>query len=198
MSLHHRFPVASLAGIIALSLSIATTSRAQFVSRSFASRPALSASVGAMVPVGQLSDRYGWGPNFKGAVNVPIGRRLILVGEGSYSRLPVRNAFVPAGTVVEDTRLLGGSAHLVVPIGAPLVPVPGLGRGTTYLIGGAGLFQMHTPTVTESYRPAVTSGVGLSFDTPRHHEAFVELRVMRLSLKPEAGYTVPVTFGFRW
>ena len=100
--------------------------------------------------------------------------------------------------IVRDGTLIGGSGHVIVPVGSRRLPVPGLGRGAPYVIGGVGLFHFERETRTESYRPGFTGGMGLSFDAPGHHEAFIEARAMTLALTGQTGVLVPLTVGFRW
>ncbi|MCU0648602.1 MAG: hypothetical protein MUF00_11440 [Gemmatimonadaceae bacterium] len=164
----------------------------------FATRPAIAGTLGVMIPTGQLADRYDWGPAFKGALHLPLFRSVLFVGEFSYARLPLTAPSTDPNFVVRDGRLLGGSTHLLVPLGGSRIPVPGLGRGAPYVIGGVGLFQFDRPTRTESNRLGFTGGVGLSFDAPGHHEAFVEARAMTLALTGQTGVMVPLTVGFRW
>jgi hypothetical protein len=163
----------------------------------FATRPAVAGTLGVMLPVGDLADRYDMGPTFKGAVHVPLVRSLILVGEFSYT-LPLLARSRDPNFPLRDGSLIGGSGHVLVPVGSRRLPVPGLGRGAPYLIGGVGLFRFDRETRTESNRPAFTGGIGLSFDAPGHHEAFIEARALTLALTGQTGVMVPLTVGFRW
>jgi hypothetical protein len=134
----------------------------------FTTRPAVAGTLGVMLPMGSLADRYEMGPTFKGAVHLPLVRSLIFVGEFSYTRLPLRRVSADPNFIVRDGTLIGGSGHVIVPVGSRRLPVPGLGRGAPYVIGGVGLFHFERETRTESYRPGFTGGMGLSFDAPGH------------------------------
>jgi hypothetical protein len=194
-----RWSSRTLRAVVCLSLAFPLSAQSGTPRRGpFATRPAIAGALGVMLPVGEMGERYDWGPTFKGSLHLPLRGRVLLVAEGAYARLPVLGAVADAGFVPRDGALAGGSAHLIVPLGDRRLPVPGLGGGAPYLLGGAGLFRFDRERRTESFRPAVTGGLGLSFDAPGFHEAFVEARVTSLALTGLTGVMVPLTVGFRW
>ncbi|MCU0633832.1 MAG: hypothetical protein MUE41_03065 [Gemmatimonadaceae bacterium] len=164
----------------------------------FATRPAVAGSLGVMLPQGELAERYDWGPTFKGSLHIPLRGRILMVAEGAYARLPVLEQPVDGELPTRDGQLVGGAAHLIVPIGGSRLPVPGLGRGAPYLLGGGGLYRFDRERRTESFRPSAVGGLGLSFDAPGFHEAFIEVRVMGMSLTEYTAVMIPITAGFRW
>lgn len=164
----------------------------------FATRPAIAGAVGVLLPTGEFGTSYGSGPLLKGALHLPLRGRVLLSTEVVYARLPVQTEPMADGLPPMDARLAGGAAQLILPVGSSRLPVPGLGGGAPYLVAGGGLMQFARERRTESFRPSVTGGVGVSFDAPGHHEAFVEARVMTVLLVGQRAVTVPVSFGFRW
>jgi hypothetical protein len=164
----------------------------------FATRPAVFGALGIMLPTGTFADRYASGPTVEGGLHLPLAGRVLLSLEAQYARLPVLGDALVNGLPPVDGRLISGSGVFIVPVGSSRLPVPGLGGGAPYLVVGGGLAQFNRERRNESFRPSATGGLGLSFDAPGHHEAFIETRVTTFFLTGQTGVTVPITVGFRW